>query len=242
MLNDSDSNNIIEFKGVGKEFAQSTIALSEVNFRIKEGEFVLLIGASGSGKSTVLKIIAGLDRESSGTVMKPDNISMTFQGAALFPWLTVYENVAFGLRAKKMPLLEVKRQTDKYISMMKLSDHASKYPHELSGGQKQRVGIARALAVEPAVLLLDEPFSALDPVTTAELHADILSLWKDTGKTILMVSHLIEEAVSLASKIILIKDHTVAEIFTIDLPYPRMEQQGGFEKEVLKIRQVFFSQ
>jgi NitT/TauT family transport system ATP-binding protein len=241
MLNASDSNNIIEFKDVSRTFAPATVALSTANFSIKAGEFVCLIGASGSGKSTILKIIAGLDKQSSGEVVKPEKISMSFQGAALFPWLTVYENIAFGLRATKMPAHEIKKQVEKYIAMMKLAEVAFKYPHELSGGQKQRVGIARALAVEPTVLLLDEPFSALDPVTTAELHSDLLDFWKQSGKTIIMVSHLIEEAVSLASKILLIKDHTLAETFPLDLPYPRMEQQGGFEREVLKIRKVFFS-
>lgn len=234
------AKEVIVFKDVSKIYSAKEVALMRVSFDVREGEFVCLIGASGSGKSTILKIIAGLEKESSGTVEKPDGISMAFQGAALFPWLTVYENIAFGARAMKMKDEEIRKQVERYATMLGLTDHLFKYPAALSGGQKQRVGIARALAVEPAVLLLDEPFSALDPKTTAELHDDVLKLWRETGKTILMVSHLIEEAVSLAGRIILVKDHTVANVFPVDLPYPRREQEGHFEKEVMKIRKEFF--
>jgi len=245
MQNVSDLNNIIVFDKVSKIFSKTDVALSDVSFAVREGEFVCLIGASGSGKSTLLEIIAGLDVESSGKVIKPENISMAFQGAALFPWLTVFENIALGLRARKgkhkVSEVKIREQVGKYASMLSIDEHLSKYPPALSGGQRQRVGIARALAVEPAVLLLDEPFSALDPKTTAELHDDILKLWKETKKTILLVSHSIDEAVSLAERVILIKDHTISKIFDINLPYPRREQEGQYEKEVLKVRKEFFA-
>ena len=123
---------------------------------------------------------------------------------------------------------------------MGLTNFAQKLPSELSGGQRQRVGIARALAVNPEVLLLDEPFSALDAKTTSELHADLIKIWKETGKTIVMVSHLIEEAVSLSSKILLVKNKTIAHEFAINFPYPRREQQENFMSEVTKIRKEFF--
>ena len=127
-----------------------------------------------------------------------------------------------------------------YIAMTGLSGFEQKYPRELSGGQRQRVGIARALAVDPSVLLLDEPFSALDPKTTEELHKDIINIWRDTKKTIVMISHLIEEAVSLADQVLLIKNHTNAKTFTIDLSRPRRDSEMEFSREVSKIRTEFF--
>ncbi len=240
MLNDIDLNNIITFENVGKSYSPKDVALVDVNFTVSVGQFICLIGASGSGKTTILKIIAGLEKETSGKVIKPEAISMSFQSAALFPWLSSYDNIAFALRAKGWKEDRIKKQVEKYAEMMGLSDYLNKRSPELSGGQKQRVGIARALAVEPAVLLLDEPFSALDPKTTDELHNDILKLWRETGKTIVLVSHLIEEAVSLGEKVLLIKDHTKREEFEIKLPYPRREQGGSFQEDVMKIRKVFF--
>ena len=240
MLNDFDLNNIITFENVGKSYSSKDVALVDVSFTVTAGQFVCLIGASGSGKTTILKIIAGLEKETTGRVIKPDSISMSFQSAALFPWLSSYDNIAFALQAKGWKEDKIKKQVEKYAEMMGISEYLNKRSPELSGGQKQRVGIARALAIEPAVLLLDEPFSALDPVTTDELHNDILKLWEETGKTIVLVSHLIEEAVSLGQKVLLIKNHTKKEEFEIRLPYPRREQGGAFQEDVMKIRKVFF--
>jgi NitT/TauT family transport system ATP-binding protein len=237
--------DIIQLKNVGKTYIQPhEVALENVNLSIKAGEFVCLIGPSGGGKTTLLKIIAGLEKETVGEVIKPETISMSFQGGALFPWLTVYENVAFGLRSlpegKSLPEKKIKSKILEYIEMMKLNEFINKRPAELSGGQRQRVGIARALAVDPSVLLLDEPFSALDAKTTAELHDDLIAIWRQTGKTIVLVSHIIEEAVSLAERIVLIKNFTVADIFKIDIPYPRREQELIFHRDVMKIRKEFF--
>ena len=241
MPKDSSSNNLIVFDRVGKIYNPGNdIALSDVSFSVAEGEFVCVIGPSGCGKSTILKIIAGLEKETSGTVKKPEAVSMSFQAGALFPWLTTYDNVALGLRAKSIPEGAVKKEVEKYIQMTGLGGLADKYPAQLSGGQRQRVGIARALVVDPAVLLLDEPFSALDAKTTAELHDDIIKIWQETKKTMIVVSHLIEEAISLAEQVILIKNHTVDSIFPITLPYPRREQGTGFLQEVQKIRKEFF--
>ena len=232
---------IIEFKNVSKIFQPNNQkALENVSFIVNEGEFVCLVGPSGDGKSTILKIISGIEMPTSGQVVKPDNVAMAFQTVALLPWLNVFDNVALGLRAKNLPEHEVQKIVSKYLEMMKLKDLINHRPVDLSGGQKQRVGIARALAVDPAVLLLDEPFSALDPKTTAELHDDIINIWRETKKTIVMVSHLIEDAVALAGRVILMKEGTVAREFFISLPYPRHEQGALFIHDVLQIRKEFF--
>ena len=215
-------------------------ALHQVSFAIARGEFVCLIGASGGGKTTVLKLIAGLESPTSGTITKPAEVAMSFQLGALFPWLSVFENVALGLRARNESQDKIVREVDRQLRLVNMLAFKDKYPVDLSGGQRQRVGIARALAVDPAVLLLDEPFSALDVVTTAELHDDLVRIWRETKKTIVMVSHLVEEAVSLADRVILMRSGTVAEVFKIDLAYPRREQEAAFAHDVQKIRREFF--
>ena len=242
MHNDLNSNKkIVTFDRVSKKYpgAKET-ALKDVSFYVNQGEFVALIGPSGEGKTTILKIIAGIEMETAGIVTKPDIVSMVFQSTSLFPWLSVSDNIALGPRALDTSEDVVKKIVRENIILMGLSDYAEKYPGELSGGQKQRVGIARALAIDPEVLLLDEPFSSLDAKTTAELHDDLIKIWKDKKKTIIMVSHQIEEAVSLSERVILIKNNTVTDIFPIDLPYPRREQGGRFQEEVSKIRKEFF--
>ncbi len=240
MPNDTNLNSIIRFEGVSKIFEPHDIALKDATFEVAKGEFFCIIGPSGEGKSTILELIAGLEKESSGSITKPANVSMVFQAGALLPWLTVLENVGLGLTAKKLSAAQVRSESMKYIEMTGLKGLEAKYPKELSGGQRQRVGIARALAVDPAVLLLDEPFSALDPKTTEELHKDIIKIWEDTKKTIVMISHLIEEAVSLADRILLIKNHTVDHVFTITLPRPRRENEAAFAHEVMQVRREFF--
>jgi NitT/TauT family transport system ATP-binding protein len=232
---------IISFHHVSKTFdAGRTLALKDINFSVDHGMFLCIVGPSGCGKSTVLKIIAGLDAPTSGEVEKPQDVSMIFQNGALFPWLTVYDNVAFGLKAKYEGLRHIEQEAFKYIEMTGLNDHIDKFPRELSGGQRQRVGIARALAVNPDVLLLDEPFSALDTATTEELHKDLLKIWKQTNKTIVMVSHSIEEAVTLADSIMLMKAGNVEDTFPIPLPRPRREQESLFMHDVQNIRNRFF--
>ena len=165
---------------------------------------------------------------------------MVFQSGALFPWLSVYDNVAFGLIAKGLPQYKIKEETGKYIAMTGLTQFEHKYPRDLSGGQRQRVGIARALAVNPDVLLLDEPFSALDTATTEDLHKDLLKIWQQTKKTIVMVSHSIEEAVTLADRIMLMKAGKVFETFDITLPRPRREQEALFIHDVHRVRNKIF--
>lgn len=233
---------IIDLKKVGKAYPGERFpAVHDVTFSVAPGEFVCLIGASGGGKTTVLKLIAGLETPTMGTITKPDVVAMSFQLGALFPWLSVFENVALGLRSMKISEEMIVRTVDHQLRLVNMFDFKNKYPADLSGGQRQRVGIARALAVDPEVLLLDEPFSALDVMTTAELHDDLVRIWRETKKTIVMVSHLVEEAVSLADRVILMKNGTVREIFKIDLAYPRREQEAAFAHDVQKIRRVFFA-
>jgi NitT/TauT family transport system ATP-binding protein len=254
------NDKIISFENVTKIYRPlRETALLNVNFSVSSGEFVCLVGASGGGKTTILKIIAGLEKQTFGKVTKPDNVSMVFQSGAVLPWLSVFDNIALPLQVQKNPATsaekstkkpenktarksdsEIRKIVDEQMKIMGLSEFAQKLPSELSGGQRQRVGIARALAVNPDVLLLDEPFSALDAKTTSELHADLLKIWKETGKTIVMVSHLIEEAVSLSSRVLLVKNKKIAHEFPINFPYPRREQQENFMNEVTKIRKEFF--
>ncbi len=246
MLNDialnNPKNHIIELTGVSKIYKnEQKPAVHDVSFAVRENEFVSIIGASGCGKSTLLRMIAGIETPSSGMLIRPDDVSMAFQSGALFPWLTVFDNVAMGLRALHTAEATVKREVEKYLELTKLTSFRNEYPAQLSGGQRQRVGIARALAVDPKVLLLDEPFSALDPKTTAELHDDVIEIWQKTQKTILMVSHLIEEAVSLSDRVILMKGGTVEKVFSINFPYPRREQALDFSHKVLEIRKDFFA-
>jgi len=234
-------DTVIRFQGVRKIFGkEQEAALANIDIEVKKGEFVCLIGPSGCGKTTVLNLIAGLEKQDAGTIQCPGGVSMVFQSSALFPWLTVAENVAVGLRASGAKEKSIPREVGKYLEMMRLDGKGSLYPNELSGGGRQRVGIARALAANPEVLLLDEPFSALDPKITAELHDDLLAIWKKTGMTIVMVSHLIEEAILLADRVILMKEGAIESEFEVKMPYPRHEQGANFTELMLRIRKAFF--
>jgi NitT/TauT family transport system ATP-binding protein len=233
--------NIVEFKNVDKLYPhEHTPAIRNISFSVSEGEFVCIIGSSGCGKTTILKLIAGLEMPTSGSIKKPEKVAMAFQNGALFPWLSVFENVAFGLRVKGIPEHEIAHAVEEQLQATHMLALHDKYPVDLSGGQRQRVGIARALAVDPAVLLLDEPFSALDPKTTAELHDDVLRIWRETKKTIVMVSHLIEEAVGLADRVILMREGGIDSEYPITLPHPRHEQGAAFMHDVQRIRKEFF--
>lgn len=224
------------FKGQNKE----TVALNGVDLEIEENEFVCVVGPSGCGKTTLLNIIAGLEVPTAGEVTMngqpitgPGNDrGVIFQQYALFPWLTVRQNVAFGfhfLRKKdgnkfrKYTKEEIKELVDHYIEMVDLKDFADCYPKELSGGMKQRVAIARGYAVAPEVLLLDEPFGALDAQTRAQLQEDLLKTWEQEKKTCFFITHDVEEAVLLATRVVVMsaRPGRVKQIIPVDLPYPR---------------------
>ena len=231
----------IALKNISQHYANGIPVLRHVSLAVAQGSFSVLIGPSGCGKSTILKLLTGIEKETSGTLTIAGETSMVFQNGALFPWLTVYENVAFGISAENAHRDVVKRETEKYIELMGLSAFTHKYPRELSGGQRQRVGIARALAIDPAIILLDEPFSALDPKTTEELHAELLRIWELTKKTILMVSHSIEEAVLLGDTVSLMKEGKIVQTFDITLPRARSMDSKKFLEHVTEIRTAFFN-
>lgn len=239
--NDSDLTDSITLKNVTKTYKTTKVvqALNDITLTVEKSEFFCLVGPSGCGKSTVLKMIAKIEEPTTGTIQVNGNLAMAFQSAGLFPWLTVHENVAFGLHMKNMPKEKLHAQVEKYIALVELKGLEQKYPRELSGGQRQRVGLARALAVEPEILLLDEPFSALDPQTTAELHGYILTIWQETKKTIVMVTHLMDEAVFLANRIGVMKDGAIKHIITVSLPHPRKESQKEYKEIRKKLQNEF---
>lgn len=225
-LKDLNLTSAITFRAVSKKYPiAGVLAVTDLSLDIYSGEFFCLVGPSGCGKSTVLKLIAGLEKPTSGTVEKPKNIAMVFQSGALLPWLTVTQNVAFGLKMKG----GTTRGVSQYLEMVGLTPLAHRFPRELSGGQRQRVGIARALAVSPEVLLLDEPFSALDAVTTDELHKDLLKIWRDTKITVVMVSHLLEEAALLADRVAVMENGRLKEI---------VETKGNREEALSKLHRL----
>jgi len=232
-------DNPIVLSNINKTYGDSkTPAVVNFSLTINRGEFICLIGPSGCGKSTVLKMIAGLEKPTSGQIIKPAHVGMVFQSGALLPWLTVEENIAFAARMYGFSKEKVRSVTSQYVTLVHLEKFKNKFPRELSGGQRQRVGVARALAIQTEVLLLDEPFSALDPMTTEELHADLLYIWQSTKKTIVMVSHLLEEAVALSDRIGVIKNGMLKSIISIPLSRPRDVGEKDFIKEVKKVKEL----
>lgn len=213
--------------------------LLNVSFKIQSGKIVALVGPSGCGKSTLLRIVAGLIKAEHGEIVRNyETKAMVFQHFAIFPWLTVRENVAFGLKMRgNLPPHEQARIVRNKIEEVGLTDFSHTYPRELSGGQRQRVGIARALAVHPEILLMDEPFSALDSFNAKHLQDDITRIWQKYGMTILLVTHLIEEAVALADEIIVFSPlpGRVKATFSVDLPRPRERRSEPFYRLVDKI-------
>ncbi|MCG7334819.1 ABC transporter ATP-binding protein [Sporosarcina sp. ACRSM] len=207
----------------------SVAALEDINLTIADGEFVCIVGPSGCGKTTLLRILAGLEHPSVGdftietTGEERPHQSMVFQERGIIPWLTVEENVAFGLKMRHMPRNVVKERTDYYLKKTGLEKFASLYPKELSGGMKQRVSIARAFANDPEILLMDEPFAALDEQNTFILQEELLSIWAETGKTVLFITHSIDEALLLSDRILLMSSQPgkIVREITIDLPRPR---------------------
>lgn len=201
----------------------------DLNLALAPGSFNVLVGLSGCGKSTLLKLVAGVYKQNRGEIVVPPSVSMVFQGGALLPWKTVEGNVAIALEGMKNNVEKKEKKTvDDELNKMKIGELKDYYPRNLSGGQRQRVGIARALVVNPELLLLDEPFSALDTDTTKNLHVELLSIWQRTRMTILMVSHSIEEALLLADKVIVMKEGQIKAELPIGMARPRDEMDSNF--------------
>jgi NitT/TauT family transport system ATP-binding protein len=225
----------LQVKNLSKTYIKNDTSahavLSNVNIDIRNGEFVTIVGPSGCGKTTLLNILSGIESSYAGEILidgkrvnhsTPDRI-VVFQEAALFPWLTAIENVEFGLQIKGVSKNERRKIALYYIEMVQLLKFANAYVHQLSGGMKQRVAIARALALEPNILLMDEPFAALDIKTRTMLHNQLLQIQKNNNKTILFVTHNINEAVYLADRVIVLSSKTgnIKKEFIVDLPRPR---------------------
>ncbi len=240
-------------------YGLSVEALRDIDFRASSGEFIALLGPSGCGKSTLLELIAGLEVATQGEiaidgvkVIKPDpKAVMLFQEHSLFPWLTVFDNVAFGLKMKGVAAPERERRTSEVLERVRLTRFAGHYPHQLSGGMKQRVAIARALVGEPAFILMDEPFAALDFQTRVLMQQFLLEIWSEFRATILFVTHHIDEAVLLADRVVVFtaSPGCVLEEVTIDLARPRSFTDPRFndyrirltslmEREVMRAHQA----
>ncbi|MEM0160164.1 MAG: ABC transporter ATP-binding protein [Thermoplasmata archaeon] len=241
----------IEVKNLTKIFKtgeKETVAFENISFSMVEREFISIVGPSGCGKSTILRILIGLDKQTSGEILYKDlpltinkpKFSIVFQTPSLFPWLTVQENIEVVLEAMEIKKEERAEIVEKYIKVIGLDGFENAYPKELSGGMRQRVGIARALAVNPELLLLDEPFSALDSFTAEGLREEILMLWSDPSlppDDIILVTHNIDEAVQLSDRVIILSPrpgHIIGEI-KIDLPRPRNNRSADFYNYVDKV-------
>ncbi len=216
----------VRLSAVGKVFStggSAVTALEDVTLTVREGEFVCLLGASGCGKSTLLNLVAGLDRPTHGTVERAGDPSFMFQEAALFPWLSVERNVELPLQLRGVPRGRRRERVAELLDLVQLSSFARRQPHELSGGMRQRVALARALAHDAEVLLMDEPFGALDAMTRDILHDELERIWQATGRTILFVTHNVREAARLGDRVVLLTSRPgrVAEEFVVDIPRPR---------------------
>lgn len=207
------------------------VALKNINLRVQAGEFLCIVGPSGCGKSTLLHLIAGLHQQTSGEVLVDDapvqgpgtDRILIFQELGLFPWLTVAQNVEFGMRMKRIPKAERDARISEYLRLVHLQQFKDSYTHQLSGGMRQRVALARALATEPDVLLMDEPFAALDAQTRDLLHDELERIWQETGRTIVFVTHNVREAVRLGDRVALLtfRPGRVKREYKVDLPRPR---------------------
>lgn len=236
---------MLTLSNISKSFEtdeEKIIALKDISFEVSDGEFFTIIGPSGSGKSTLLRIIAGLQVPSSGQMhwAKPPKLGFVFQNFALFPFLSVFENIEFGLKMRSIQKSQSKQIVNELIKEVGLTGFESKHPKELSGGMKQRVGLARALAIEPNVLLLDEPFSSLDEFTAEVLRDLTLKLWQTRKITVIMVTHLIREALELSDRIAVLTPQpgTVEQIINNNLDHPRNLRSEDFFKLEDKLKRL----
>jgi NitT/TauT family transport system ATP-binding protein len=234
-LNPLSRAGAIEVRNVSQVFktaTQDVVALSDVSLEVKPGRFVVLVGPSGCGKSTLLMMMAGLQRPGSGTIRingtpieKPDpnRVGVVFQEASLFPWLTAEDNVEFPLALRGMHKAERRAKAEEALKLVGLEGFGKRHPHELSGGMKQRVSIARGLVQDPPVLLMDEPFAALDEQTRMTMGDELLRIWAATGKTVVFVTHSLTEAVYLADEVVVMSPRPgrIVDTLQVQLPRPR---------------------
>ena len=229
----------IQIRELRKKFAEF-VAIDDLSVDIGAGEFFVIVGPSGCGKTTLLRILAGLDKPSQGSIIvqapkapgRPEN-SMVFQGDSLFPWMTVWDNAAYGLRMRRAPASQVKNVVGHYLDRTGLTKFANSYPHQLSGGMRQRVSIARAFANDPEILLMDEPFSALDAQNKLLLQEELLRIWEEHKKTVVFITHSVDEAVILGDRIMIMTAQPGQVKSMVKVPFARprnvMELQGNAE-------------
>jgi NitT/TauT family transport system ATP-binding protein len=228
----------ISIHGLSKYFhtgAGKFVAIDDLSLSIPEGQFFTIVGPSGCGKTTLLRILAGLETNYSGSVEitgaasdKPAN-SMVFQGDSILPWMSVWDNAAYGLTLRKVPKAQIKEVVGYYLDRTGLSKYAAAYPHQLSGGMRQRVSIARAFANDPDILLMDEPFSALDEQNKTLLQQELLRIWEETRKTVMFITHSVDEAVTLSDRIMVMSAQPGKLKALIDVPFER-------PRDVFKLR------
>jgi len=240
-----ESDGKIVVDGVSKGYG-TVQALSDVSLSVREGEFCCIVGPSGCGKTTLLRTIAGLEAADSGSILVDgDRVTepgldrgMVFQEYALFPWRTVRGNIRFGLDRPACDCADCEQRIRELVDLVGLSEFEDAYPKELSGGMKQRVGIARALAVDPEILLLDEPFGSVDARTRDRLHEELLDIWAETRQTVVFVTHDIDEAVKLADRVVVLDGGpgTVRSTVTVDVDRPRKRTSHQFVDYVARIR------
>jgi NitT/TauT family transport system ATP-binding protein len=231
------ASRLVSLRGVGKVFSNGTIALQDMSLDIMQGEFLTLLGPSGCGKSTALRIVAGLGEPTAGTIewsaaardgagRRPGEIGFVFQEATLMPWATVFGNVFLPLRLQGMSRAGARSAVMEALAMVGLEGFAESFPRELSGGMKMRVSIARALITKPKILLMDEPFAALDEITRFKLNNDLLELWEKSGWTVIFVTHSVFESVYLSERIVVMaaRPGRVVEEIAVEAPYPRDDE------------------
>lgn len=237
---------LIRIRDLNRTFetnAGPVVAIQNIELDLHQGEFLAIVGPSGCGKTTLLRIIAGLETPTSGMIEiagSPDNPpvnSLVFQGRSVFPWMTVEQNAAYGLSIQRIDKNEIRRTVDRLLTTVGLAKFRKAYPHQLSEGMRQRVAIARALAVDPALLLMDEPFGSLDEQTRFLLQDEVLRIWDGTGKTVIVVTHSIDEALTLADRVIVMTAHpgTIKDVVSVPLERPREQATMRSDPEFARL-------
>lgn len=246
----NNASTLIEMRDVDKQFGNGTVAVRDMSLRIRKGEFVSFLGPSGCGKSTALKMISGLLSASSGQISvnghpagqssDTNDIGFVFQEATLMPWATVFDNVYLPLKLHRLGRGEARSRVDEALAMVGLSDFGKSYPRELSGGMKMRVSIARAMVTRPKLLLMDEPFAALDEMTRSKLNDEVLDLWQTHGLTVIFVTHSVYESVYLSGRVIVMAARPGRVVHDIALPggYPRRAEYRMTSEYTESCRQV----